>query len=365
MIEHFLSITDHAVDMEWPRHSSTPLNSQKVLPEPLENVARQTSEEARTKANANLLRLCKLLYLLGGFSGATFGRFSTIFYLTVAHLTPHQIGMVEASQPVASAIGNQLFGCVSDRLQRKKAVALASRVVTTALLMLLMVPAVGHVYIHILIVMATMAFFSVGSGVLDAYTLDLLGQERRGEYGRYRLWLAVSWGVGNAIMGLVAQVNFNINFVLFASLSAVSVVIMAAALPARTLGEQKTLRLRREALLGGGGGDEGAKPASSAVQLRRALLRARMFAFLLELGLLGFGFTLVEKFIFVCASPRLKPSHRNPSPRRPAACPSLQTPSTSSAPARRSAATRSRLRSSSRSRSSTMASCFCGASGTT
>ena len=64
----------------------------------------------------------------------------------------------------------------------------------------------------------------VGGGVLDSYTLDLLGDKRRGEYGRYRLWLAVSWGVANAVMGKVAEVNFNYNFICFGALSAVSIV---------------------------------------------------------------------------------------------------------------------------------------------
>ena len=289
------------------------------------------TDEHAARSTASLLRLCKLLYFLGGFSGATFGRFSTIFYLTVAKLSPHQIGIVEASQPISGALGNQIWGYVSDRLQRKKVVALAGRIVSTVLLMMLMLPAVAHSFTHIVVVMVTMAFFSVGDGVLNAYTLDLLGDARRGEYGRYRLWLAVSWGVGNAIMGIVAQINFNINFILFASLSALSVVIMGVALPARTQGEKRIVAERKlirhtfgngalllpgeDADLRGGaasapdaarsGGDGELSSRSDRMEgrssLRASLCRARMVAFLVELGLLGVGFTLVEKFIFVYA----------------------------------------------------------------
>lgn len=67
---------------------------------------------------------------------------------------------------------------------------------------------------YILTVMVVMAFFAVSGGMLDSYLLDVLGDERRGEYGKYRLWLAVSWGVGNALMGLVADyVSFDYIFI--------------------------------------------------------------------------------------------------------------------------------------------------------
>lgn len=168
-------------------------------------------QNANARSNASLLRLCKLLYFMSGFSASSFGRFGTIFYVQVAKLNAAQIGAVEASQPVVGAVGNQLFGFLTDRLQRKKAVSLVTTSVTTCVLMLLMLPQVQCCMEPILAVMATVALFGVGGGVLDSYTLDLLGAARRGEYGRYRLWLAISWGVGNAAMGVVAKVNFNYN----------------------------------------------------------------------------------------------------------------------------------------------------------
>ena len=267
-----------------------------------------------------LLRLCKLLYFLNGFSASSFGRFATIFYRTVAHLSAAQIGLVEAAQPIAGVVGNQLFGYVSDRLQRKKAVTLLARVVTTAVLLLLALPQVTHYMLYnlpigILSVMATVAFFSVGDGVLDSYTLDLLGNERRGEYGRYRLWLAVSWGLGNVAMGLVAKVNFNVNFVAFGVLNAVNIILVAAALPARTRGEMELIAQRKKPPPAPEltqplppSSPSAQSPSREALSTRdqstlwRALRRWRMVVFLLYvMALLGVGNTLVERFLFVYA----------------------------------------------------------------
>ena len=268
-------------------------------------------------STASLLRLCKALYFLNGFSASSFGRFATIFYVDVAKLSAKQIGIVEGAQPVAGMVGQQLIGWISDRLQRKKIISLVSQCITTSVLLLLMWPRVACCMERILAVMATVAFFSVGAGVLDSYTLDLLGDARRGEYGRYRLWLAVSWGVGNVAMGVVAQINFNYNFLAFAVLNVLCILLMGCALPARTHAEQRLVAKAKEALqrsaceprvgepsgcdASSSGADVQSAPVAAFAVLRGALCRARMLAFLLELIAIGFGFTLVEKFIFVYA----------------------------------------------------------------
>ena len=260
----------------------------------------------RDASNTRLLRLCKLLYFMNGFSASSFGRFATIFYVQVAQLNASQIGAVEASQPIASAIGNQLFGVVADRLQSKKVISLLTQLVSTCLLMLLMLPQVQCCMGRILAVMVAVSFFGVGGGVLDSYTLDLLGVARRGEYGRYRLWLAISWGVGNAGMGAVAKVNFNYNFIAMAVLNAAAILMMAMALPRRTQ-QEKILVAERSAerahAAAAADDDVGAmsNSARGSTTLRNLLCQARMIAFLVHLMLLGFGFTVVEKFLFVFA----------------------------------------------------------------
>ena len=129
-------------------------------------LARESSERG-LRSNASQLLLCKLLYFLNGFSGSTFGRFATIFYIQVCKLNPVQIGYVEAAQPIASAVGNQLLGWLTDRLQLKKAISLLCRVMTTAILLLLLLPQITCCVERILAVMACIAFFGVGGGVLD------------------------------------------------------------------------------------------------------------------------------------------------------------------------------------------------------
>ena len=284
--------------------------------------------ESPSSSVATQLLLCKVLYFLNGFSGSSFGRFATIFYIQVCKLSAVEIGYVEAAQPIASAIGNQLLGWLTDRLQRKKAVSLCCRVLTTALLLLLLLPQVTCCVERILAVMASVAFFGVGGGVLDSYTLDLLGDKRRGEYGKYRLWLAVSWGLGNAAMGQVAKINFNYNFYAMAGLNLQAILLMAVALPSRTQAECKRVadmraQRRMRVVVSSSGDAEDSQPvAVSAAEsstgdganvgpsppsatFYSAFCHWRMVAFLAELAALGVGFALVEKFLFVYAMKEL------------------------------------------------------------
>jgi MFS family permease len=297
-------------------------------------------EEARTPC---LLLLMKVLYFLAGFSASSFGRFATLFYLDRG-LSVVQIGIVESAQPPSSAVGNILFGYISDRLQRKKLIFVASRIISTVGITLFLVPPIGCCFHPILGMMIGVAFFSgPGMGLLDCFTLDLLGEARRGEYGRYRLWLAVSWGVGNAAMGALAQVNFNYNFVMFASLSALSVLLIILVLPARTQSERDVIACRQEMTTqavnaavdaarsveeggmenvqqsgqpplaetlhtageahvdGEEGADVHAPPSSVSIKAMwcGVVCRPRFLLFLAYTTFLGFLFCLVESFLFV------------------------------------------------------------------
>lgn len=279
------------------------------------------------------LRICGFLFFLAGFSGSAFGRFGTLFYLD-RHLTAGQIGAVEAVQPVLGAAGSQIFGWVADRLLRKKAVAVFGRIVSTAVLLLL--PACtgcDRCFVSITVTLGAVAFFSVDYGVLGAYTLDLLGDDRQHEFGRYRVWCALSWGVGNAMMGKLAEIDFNLNFIAFGVLSVVASALMVWTLPKRTKGEIALLEERRAAAArcggggggeadgeaaaggasdagadgesGGGGGNGGGKQAG----LVASLCTGRGLFFLLELLLLGIGMSLVEQLLFVYAVRELGASY--------------------------------------------------------
>ena len=137
------------------------------------------------------LRICGFLFFLSGFSGAAFGRFGTLYYIE-RHLSAGQIGALEAIQPVLGAVGGQLFGWIADRILRKKMIAVCGRLISTVFLMLLPI-ATGcdRCFVSITVTLAVVAFFAVDFGVLGAYTLDLLGDDRQQEFGRYRMWSAL------------------------------------------------------------------------------------------------------------------------------------------------------------------------------
>ena len=299
-----------------------------------------SDSDVEEASRRRLLTLIKLIYFLSGFSASSFGRFATLFYLSAPRsFDASQIGIIEAVQPIISAVGNQLSGPLADCLQRKKLVWNVSRIITTSCIMLLLVPTIGDSFEPVVVVMGVTALFSIGGGVLDAYTLDLLGRERSGEYGKYRLYLAISWGVGNAIMGVVAQYNFDYNFFMFGGLSALCIVLQWVVLPARTSSEMAMVERRRRATAAAataavaGGGSQGhsagseygwaavATPRHSAGSecglagvaasrrregsLRSAVCRARFVAYLLEAAYIGFAFTLTDKFLFVFISREL------------------------------------------------------------
>ena len=68
--------------------------------------------------DARHLFLLRVLYFLGGLSGATWGRFSTVFFNGTLHLSPSQIGLLEAVMPGVRFFFQPLWGVVADRCPR-------------------------------------------------------------------------------------------------------------------------------------------------------------------------------------------------------------------------------------------------------
>jgi MFS-type transporter involved in bile tolerance (Atg22 family) len=69
------------------------------------------------------LNLLKCIYFLGGLSGATWGRFSTIYFNQILHLTVQQIGFIEMVMPVVRLLTTPLWGVLADRCHAKKTVS--------------------------------------------------------------------------------------------------------------------------------------------------------------------------------------------------------------------------------------------------
>ena len=84
-----------------------------------------------------------------------------------------------------------------------------------------------------------MAFF-VSNSIVDAYCLDVLGDEAKTRYGEVRLWCAVSWGGGSVLMGVITDhYGFSYNFILYGALAFVSLLVIACKVPQRTRSEKE------------------------------------------------------------------------------------------------------------------------------
>jgi hypothetical protein len=94
---------------------------------------------------------------------------------------------------------------------------------------------------------------------LDAYTLDILGEQNKDKIGQFQLWCVVkgiapnyvqntqivyqsvvrrcsmSWGLGAFLMGFLTDLfGFAVNFTVYAVLSFSSIAIVAWKIPAQT-----------------------------------------------------------------------------------------------------------------------------------
>lgn len=139
--------------------------------------------------------------------------------------------------------------------------------------------------------MCSASFFSVGGGILDAFTLEMLGPAGHATYGKYRLWTAVSWGIGGACMGAVAEVNFDYNFITFGVLNFVCVAVFAFATPRWTSSELQRVQVTATA-----------HPCPSVTP--------RIVAFLAEYAFIGAAATVVDSFLFIYATEELGASYR-------------------------------------------------------
>ncbi|KAL3916278.1 MAG: hypothetical protein SGILL_005248 [Bacillariaceae sp.] len=206
-----------------------------------------------------------------------------------------------------------VWGIVADRFHCRKSVWLVTKSASTCILLLLALPFVFRSFIRILVVSVTAQLF-VSSGILDAYTLELLGSENKMYYGRYRLYASLSWGVGSIIMGWVTDhYGFDFNFIMFGVLSAMMIVLVATKIPETSSTSSVEVVDGEE-----GNDDENAdnptdtsetpdhdssnnspRPSGNVMDLVRLALRPRVTVFLLEVLIMGAGMATVERLLFL------------------------------------------------------------------
>ena len=189
-------------------------------------------QQQQQQPDATRLILLKSVYFLGGLSGSTWGRFSTIYFNHVLHLSPSQIGIIEAVMVAVRFICTPIWGAIADLCHAKKSVYLFTTFVSSSILLLHAVPTIATGFLPVLYINAGLSAF-IASGVLDAHTLEWLAETNNTTmYGQIRLWTAVSWGLGNVLMGyLTDHFAFYYNFILFGVFSLLRIFMVWIVIP--------------------------------------------------------------------------------------------------------------------------------------
>ena len=228
------------------------------------------------------LWLLRSLYFLDGLGGSAWGRFGIIFYNRVKHVSSQNIGLLQGIRPIIGFLAQPLWGWLADRIRSRKIVFLLCKMGSTVCLLTLALP--YETFQAVLISVTGMSLFPA-SGVLDAHTIDFLGDDHRGMYGSIRMFAAMSWGLGSVIMGfLTDHFGFEWNFLVFGVMMTVSITFTFLFLPARSKSEQAFV-------------DKAEQP--QWITLRTALFHWQILVWALEVTIMGAAMSLVDSFLFV------------------------------------------------------------------
>jgi MFS family permease len=220
--------------------------------------------------------------MLDGLGGAAWGRFGVVFYNNVKHLNEAQIGVLQGIRPLVGFLARPFWGWVSDRLRSRKTVFCICKLGSTACLMTLALPSESFQAVGASV--GGMSLFPT-VGILDAHTIDFLGDSHRSMYGSIRLWATISWGIGSVVMGyLTDHFGFSWNFVAFGVMMMLSLLFTIAFLPARSKSERDHY-------------ESGVAPRWDV--LLRALNQREVLLWLVEMILMGAATSLVDSFLFV------------------------------------------------------------------
>mmetsp|Transcript_40994 Transcript_40994/g.98844 ORF Transcript_40994/g.98844 Transcript_40994/m.98844 type:complete len:521 (+) Transcript_40994:548-2110(+) len=260
--------------------------------------------------------LIKSLYFLDALGSSTWGRFSAIYY-NLHNLHSAQIGCIEGIRTVIPTFSQVAWGIIADKWQSRKSVWLVTKVCSTISLLALALPLIYQSFWRILFISAVAQLF-VPDGILDAYTLELLGEENKLYYGRYRLYASLSWGFGSMAIGWVTdRYGFEPNFILFAVLSGLMIFLVAWSIPETGANtaiadqeEEEDDQARQETVDGQEAvcqDDEERVNSESAVsseggtlmELIAIFVRPRTLIFLLEVIIMGAAMATVERLLFL------------------------------------------------------------------
>ncbi|KAG7338086.1 major facilitator superfamily MFS_1 protein [Nitzschia inconspicua] len=244
--------------------------------------------------------LIKSLYFLDALGSSTWGRFSAIYY-NIHGLNSQQIGCIEGLRTALPTLSMLVWGIVSDRFCCRKRVWVVTKSASTCILLFLALPYVFQSFRRILVV-SILAQLFVSSGILDAYTLELLGNQNKMFYGRYRLYASLSWGLGSIVMGWVTDhYGFEFNFIMFGVLSAMMIALVVTKIPDTSaqyednndeMNESSDDNIHHQPQQQGG-------TSGKIMDLIWLALRPRVTVFLIEVLVMGAAMATVERLLFL------------------------------------------------------------------
>lgn len=153
------------------------------------------------KVQAPMLGIPRLFYFCYSAAMASLSPFLALYYRQIG-LSEGQIGLLAGIPPLLGLIAAPLWGAFADATQQHKRL-LALAVIGTASAAALLSQVTSLAWL--LLVVALYAFCNTPiMPLVDNSVLLLLG-DRKAEYGKYRLWGAVGWGVAAPLVGVVIE----------------------------------------------------------------------------------------------------------------------------------------------------------------
>lgn len=250
------------------------------------------SETILHQWSGSILQL-KFLTFLDSMGSSTWGRMGTLYYnQSSKNLSPKQIGQIEGIMPIVAAVSSPLWGMIADKLHWKKAVYVVTTIIYTFVLLMLSIDEWTNYnegdgnrnFIVILAISIGISFFTTGS-ILESYTVDVCGKQADSMYGKIKLFASLGWGIGSMVIGFFTDwYGFNVNFIVYTFFTSMSLLLVVFTLPSRTKSEQKRY-------------DAGHKIDTKI--LKAFLFKQETILYLLEMLVLGMGFGVVEKLLFI------------------------------------------------------------------
>lgn len=129
---------------------------------------------------------------------ACFAPFIALYYQELG-LSGRQIGLLTGIVPLITMFAASLWGMISDATGRHRLMFMLS-LVGTWITVFLISQAGSFTMLIPLVILYALCFAPIVP-LVDNAVIDALGKERRGEYGRVRVWGSYGWGLTGALIG--------------------------------------------------------------------------------------------------------------------------------------------------------------------